>query len=70
MNFPLNNPIFRSFYWLVNTPGLGGFMVALLGGTSLAVYGLVLQWIRQGGQAEEVETYSYPTPALHDDIDK
>jgi len=58
-------PIFQFFYWLVNTPGLGGIVVALVGGGSVLAYALTLQWIRLGTQVEETETYSYPTPALH-----
>jgi hypothetical protein len=65
MNFPLEYPIFRFFYWLVNTPGLGGIAVSLVGGGSLLAYGLILRWIRKGAAAEETETYTYPTPALH-----
>jgi hypothetical protein len=67
MNFPLEYPIFRFFYWLVNTPGLGGIAVSMVGGGSLLAYGLILRWIRQGADAKEVETYVYPTPALHDE---
>jgi hypothetical protein len=65
MNFPLEFPIFRFFYWLVNTPGLGGIAVSLVGGGSMLAYGLILRWIRKGAADEEVDTYAYPTPALH-----
>lgn len=65
MNFPLEYPLFRFFYWLVNTPGLGGLAVGVVGGGSLFVYGLTLRWIRNGAAAEESETYAYPTPTLH-----
>ncbi len=65
MNFPMEFPIFQFFYWLVNTPGLGGIVVALVGGGSVLAYSLTLHWIRLGAQVEETETYSYPTPALH-----
>lgn len=64
MNFPLHNPIFQFFYWLVNTPGVGGVVVALAGGGSLLAYGLTLRRIR-AAKDEGNETYSYPTPALH-----
>lgn len=64
MNFPLDNPIFQFFYWLVNTPGVGGVVVALAGGGSLLAYGLTLHRIR-AAKDEGNETYSYPTPALH-----
>jgi hypothetical protein len=65
MNFPMDNPLFQFFYWLVNTAGLGGIVVGLVGGGSLLAYALTLRWIHQGGQSDEAETYAYPTPALH-----
>jgi hypothetical protein len=65
MNFPLENPVLQFFYWLVDTPGLGGLTVILFSGASVALYALVLRWVHRGALAEEVETYSYPTPALH-----
>lgn len=66
MNFPMEYPFFRFLYWLVNTAGVGGIIAALAGGGAVLAYGLVLQWIRQGAEVEERETYTYPTPALHD----
>lgn len=65
MNFP-DNPIFQSFYWLVNTPGLGGLSVGLIVIVSVSAAGSALYWITKGAEADEVETYAYPTPALHD----
>ena len=65
MNFPMQYPIFQLFYWLVNTAGLGGIAVSIVGGGSVLAYSLALRWIHKGGQAEEQETYAYPTPALH-----
>lgn len=66
MNFPLDNPIMQFFYWLVNTPGIGGFIALLLGSSSILVYTLMLRWIKRGGEIkDEVETYTYPTPGLH-----
>jgi len=65
MNFPLDFPIFRLLLWLVDTAGVGGIVVSLFGGGTLVAYGLALWWIRAGGQADEVDTYSYPTAALH-----
>jgi hypothetical protein len=68
MNFPLDNPIFQFLYWLVNTPGLGGLFVALIVIISVSAYGSALRWIARGAQADELETYAYPTPALHEHI--
>ena len=65
MNFPMQYPLFQFFYWLVNTAGLGGVGVALVGGGSMLAYVLTLRWIARGGQTDERETYPYPTPALH-----
>lgn len=65
MNFPMEYPLFRFFYWLINTAGLGGIVATLLGGGSLAIYLLTLRWIKQGAEADERDTYAYPTPALH-----
>ena len=65
MNFPLENPIFQFFYWLVNTPGLGGIAVGLIVIISVSSYAGALRWIAQGAQADEPETYAYPTPTLH-----
>jgi hypothetical protein len=65
MNFPMDLPLFQFFYWLVNTPGLGGVAVVLVGGGSIAAYALALRWIRAGAQVQEGETYAYPTLALH-----
>ncbi len=65
MNFPMQYSLFQFFYWLVNTPGLGGIAVAVVGGGSVLAYALTLRWIRKGVQAGESETYAYPTSALH-----
>ena len=65
MNFPMTQPIFQFFYWLVNTPGLGGVVLLLLiPGAALAAF-FTLNWISKGRQAKESETYSYPTPSIH-----
>lgn len=65
MGFP-DNSLFRFFYWLVNTPGLGGLIVGLIVVGSVSGAGSALRWIARGAQADEAETYAYPTPALHD----
>ena len=65
MNFPMTQPIFQFFYWLVNTPGLGGVVLLFLtlGAVLAAIW--TLHWISAGRQAKESETYSYPTSSLH-----
>lgn len=65
MRFPLDNPIFQFFFWLVNTPGLGGLFVSLIVIIWVVAAGSALRWIARGAEADETETYSYPTPALH-----
>ncbi|MCL4562722.1 MAG: hypothetical protein M1281_19180 [Chloroflexi bacterium] len=65
MNFPMQLPVFSFFYWLVNTPGLGGICIALLSGGAIIVGSLIVRWVQGGGDSGESETYSYPTPALH-----
>lgn len=65
MNFPLDNPIFQFFYWLVNTAGMGGLTVGLIVVVAVGAYGGALYWIARGAQAGEAETYAHPTPALH-----
>ncbi len=65
MNFPLEYPIFQFFFWLVNTPGVGGLIVLMVGGGSLLAYGLVFLWISREGGEENTDTFSFPTPALH-----
>jgi hypothetical protein len=64
MNFPIDEPIFQFFYWLVNTPGLGGIVVGTIIAISLAIYAGALLWIARGARSDEMETYAYPTPSL------
>ncbi|MFZ0545025.1 MAG: hypothetical protein WAM60_06290 [Candidatus Promineifilaceae bacterium] len=64
MNIPFDNPVIQFLYWLLNTPGLGGIAVLLVGSGSILAYGLTLRWIKTGGELAEVETFAYPTPAL------
>jgi hypothetical protein len=66
MNFPMESPIFQFFYWLVNTPGLGGIVVGILAGSLFLTYGMVLRWISNGAQAKESDTFTYPTSSLHE----
>lgn len=65
MNYP-QSPLFEFLYWLINTPPVGGMVVGIIGGGSILAYGLTLRWIVQGREADERETYTYPTPALHE----
>lgn len=65
MDFVPDYPIIRFLHALINTPGIGGIVVGLVGGGSLLAYGLALRWIKKGAQVPETETYAYPTPALH-----
>jgi hypothetical protein len=60
-----NNPLFQFLYWFLNTPTIGGFMVAMLGGGMLTVFYLVLRWISNGGKVPDKVVYTYPTEALH-----
>jgi hypothetical protein len=64
MNFPMDNPIFQFFYWLIDTPGLGGIAAGFVAAGSVMAYALTLRWIRRGAAADEREVYAYPTPAL------
>ncbi len=66
MNFP-ENPLFEFLYWLINTPPVGGIAVILVGAGCILAYGLILHWIVRGREADEHETYAYPTPTLHHD---
>jgi hypothetical protein len=72
MNFPMDFPLFRFLYWLINTPGNGGIAVLLVGGGSLTAYFLALRWITRGAQADEAEVYAFPTSSLlgHDEIEQ
>ena len=68
MNFPMTQPLFQFFYWLVDTPGLGGVVLLLLTSGAILTAILTLRWICDGSKAKESETYSYPTPSLiHND---
>ncbi|MBI5353131.1 MAG: hypothetical protein HZB50_10875 [Chloroflexi bacterium] len=59
MNFPLEQPLFQFFYWLVNTAGVGSAVVGLLVGTAVTTFALTLRWIASAKSAEQ-ESYSYP----------
>ncbi len=63
MNFPMDIPLFRFFYWLINTAGLGGLAVLLICGGLVTVFLFTLRWIASGSEADE-EVYAFPTSAL------
>lgn len=62
MNFPLEQPLFQFFYWLVNTPGVGAAVVGLLVGIAVTSFALTLRWI---ASAKNMEQQSYPFPPQH-----
>jgi hypothetical protein len=64
MNFP-ESELILFLYAILNTPGLGGIVVALLGGGVLLIVGLTLVWLNQAGKMDEEDVYAYPTSALH-----
>lgn len=53
MNFPLEQPLFQFFYWLVNTPGVGSAVVGLLVGAAVTIFVLTLRWIVSAKQVEQ-----------------
>lgn len=64
MNFPMQYPVFQFLYWLVNTAGLGGWIVTGLASGVVFTLAVTLHWIKRGASSEESETFAYPTPAL------
>ncbi|MBK8784723.1 MAG: hypothetical protein IPO22_23670 [Anaerolineales bacterium] len=62
MNFPLEQPLFQFFYWLVNTPGVGAAVVGLLVGAAVTTFALTLRWI---ASAKDDGQESYPYPPQH-----
>ena len=74
MNFPLEYPLFRFLYWLINTAGVGGIAVLLIGAGLLTAYLLALGWVGRGAKADEAEVYAFPTSTLlghpdHDEVE-
>jgi len=59
MNFPIEQPLFQFFYWMVNTPGIGSAAVGLLVATAVTLFGLTLRWI---ASAKDAEGGNYPFP--------
>jgi len=70
MNFPLEYPIFQFFYWLVNTPGVGGMLVIIIGGVCTAGAFFILRWIALAAKIGESETSSFPSPDFHPEQEK
>ncbi len=66
MNFPMENPLFQFFYWMINTPGLGGIAAVVVGGISVLIYASAFRWIWAARGTSDETTYAYPTPALHE----
>ena len=64
MNFPMELPVFRFIYWLLNTPGIGGLVVVLFIGGLVTTYLMVLRWVVMGARADESDQYPYPTSTL------
>ncbi len=58
MNFP-NEPLFRFFYWLVNTPGIGSAVILLLIGIAVSMFVLTLRWIASARDENE-ESLLFP----------
>jgi hypothetical protein len=63
MNFP-TQPLFEFFYWLVNTPGLGGIVLAFLTAGVIVAAIFTLRWICAGKQVKPSDAYSYPAESL------
>lgn len=63
MRFP-ENAFLDFIYWFINTPGLGGIIVGLLGLSIFAMATFTLRWIIKGGDVEEEDEYVYPTSSL------
>lgn len=64
MNFPMQYPIYQFLYWLINTPGIGSVVAVMAGIGSITAYFFFLRSIRSV-KDEGRETYTYPTPTLH-----
>lgn len=63
MNFP-DEPFFRSIFWIINTPGIGGIVASLIGVGAITLYSLAVRWVINGGNADEAEVYTFPTATL------
>ncbi len=63
MSFP-ENALLEFLYNLINTPGVGGIAVSILGMSIFLIVGLTLRWIKKGADVNEIEEYTYPTSSL------
>jgi len=59
MNFPMDQPLFQFFYWLVNTPGIGSAVIGLLVGAAVTSFALTLRWITSA-KSENEEALPFP----------
>jgi len=59
MNFPLEQPIFQFFYWLINTPGMGAAIVGMVVGSAVLLFITTLRWIRA---AKDIGSEIFQTP--------
>ena len=64
MNFPLENPLFRLLYWLINTAGIGGVIILVIAGGLVTTFILVMLWVTAGSYVDEPDIYTYPTHSL------
>ena len=64
MNFPLDNPLFRFLYWLINTPTIGGVVALLILGSLITTFVFALIWVVNGAKADEPDSYAFPTTTL------
>lgn len=64
MDLPFDSPIIEFIYWFINTGGVGGITVMMLGAGLVLSFGSVLLWISNGNKSPDNETFTYPTPTL------
>jgi len=62
MNFPIDQPLFQFFYWLINTPGVGSAIVGLIVGAAVASFAWTLRWI---ASAKNTAEEAHPFPPQH-----
>ena len=62
MNFPLEQPLFQFFYWLINTAGVGSGIVGLIVGSAIVSFAWTLRWITS---AKNTQEEAHPFPPQH-----